>query len=90
MGVEDADEHRQADAAVLVHQGLHLAVHLLALGLVAFAARGDQELVEFSFFQALSFQVESDLKNSVNSTSALGRGLMLPMVSGCFIHTFDQ
>ena len=35
-------------------------------------------------------KVESDLKNKVNSTSALGRGLMLPMVSGCFIHTFDQ
>src|ERR1044072_77197 len=44
----------------------------------------------FSFFQALSFQVESDLKNKVNSTSALGLGLMLPMVSGCFIQTFDQ
>ena len=46
--------------------------------------------VLFRFSEALSFQVESDLKNSVNSTSALGRGLMLPMVSGCFILTFDQ
>src|SRR5215216_4422506 len=46
VGIEDADEHRQADAAIVMHQGLHLAVHLLALGLVALAARGDQELVE--------------------------------------------
>src|SRR6266511_3745545 len=46
MGVEDAHEHRQADAAVFVHHGLHLAVHLLAFGLVGLAARRDQELVE--------------------------------------------
>src|SRR5882757_2480729 len=46
MGIEDAHEHRQTDAAVLVHQGLHLAVHLLALGLVGLAARRDQKLVE--------------------------------------------
>ena len=44
----------------------------------------------FAFFQPDSFHGASDLKNCVNSTSALERGLMLPKVSGCFIQWFDQ
>ena len=44
----------------------------------------------FSFFQPDSFQGASDLKNSVSSTSALGRGLTLPKPTGCFIQWFDQ
>src|SRR5476649_1179413 len=46
MGIEDAQEHWQADAAVFVHQRLHLAVHLQALGLVGLSARKDEKLVE--------------------------------------------
>src|SRR5688572_5487687 len=44
----------------------------------------------FSFFQAASFQGASDLKNSVNAKSALGRALTLPKPTGCFIQCVDQ
>ena len=44
----------------------------------------------FSFFQPASFQGASDLKNSVSARSALGRGLMLPKPTGCFIQWVDQ
>ena len=46
-----------ADAAVLVHHHLHVAVHLLALGLVG-SRRGRRRSSwsKFSFFQPDSFQ----------------------------------
>jgi len=44
----------------------------------------------FSFFHADSFHGASDLKNDVSSTSALGRGLIAPNPTGCFIQCCDQ
>ena len=61
VAVDEADEHRDADAAVLVHQPLHVAVDLLALGFVRLAAGGEQQLVELSLFQPDSFHGASDL-----------------------------
>src|ERR1041384_5543322 len=44
--VEAGDEHRDADAALLVDHHLHVGVHLGPPGLVGLAARGHQQLVE--------------------------------------------
>src|SRR6185503_12550992 len=46
VAVEEADEHRDADAAFLVDEHLHVGVHLLALRVVGLGARRDHELVE--------------------------------------------
>src|SRR5258707_7436173 len=44
--VDQAEEHRDADAAALMNHRLHVPIHLLALRLVSLGARRRQQLVE--------------------------------------------
>ena len=66
---------------LLAHQSVCISPYicLRLASSVSPRASHQQACRTVSFFQALSFQGESDLKNSVNSESALGRGLMLPI-----------